>query len=77
MIVMIETKMMIMLMTVLLIMRIVAMTPDHLLSNLANSQSFACALPTMCHIIVIIIAVKIVVIVVIIILEKQGCAVVA
>ena len=59
---------------VLVIMRIVAMTPDRLLSNLANSQSFACALPI---IIVIIIVVKKVVIIVIIILEKQGCAVVA
>ena len=67
---------MIMLMTVLLSMRIVGLTPDRLLSNLANSQSFALALPIMCHIIVIIVVV-IVVIVVIIILEKQGCAVVA
>ena len=64
---------MIMLMTVLLSMRIVGLTPDRLLSNLANSQSFALALSIMCHIVVIIV----VVIVVIIILEKQGCAVVA
>ena len=68
---------MVMLMTVLPIMRIVALTLDRLLSNLANSQSIACALSIMYHIIVIIIVVKIVVIVVIMILEKQGCAVVA
>ena len=61
---------MVILMTVLPIMRIVALTLDHLLSNVANSQF-------MYHIIVIIIVVKKVVIVVIIILEKQGCAVVA
>ena len=64
---------MVMLMTVLPILRIVALTLDRLLSNLANSRSIACALPIMCHIIVI----TAVVIVVIIILEKQGCAVVA
>ena len=64
---------MIMLMTVLLSMRMVGLTLDRLLSNLANSRSIACALPIMCHIVVIIV----VVIVVIIILEKQGCAVVA
>ena len=63
----------IILMTVLLIMRIVAMTLDRLLSNVAYSRSIACALPIMYQIIVI----TAVVIVVIIILEKQGCAVVA
>ena len=65
---------MIMLMTVLLSMRMVGLTLDRLLSNLANSRSIACALPI---IIVIIIVITAVVIVVIIILEKQGCAVVA
>ena len=57
-------------MTVLLIMRIVALTFDRLLSNLANSRSIACALPIMYHI-------NVITAVVIIILEKQGCAVVA
>ena len=65
--------MMVMLMTVLPIMRIVALTLDRLLSNVANSRSIACALPIMYQIIVI----TAVVIVVIIILEKPGCAVVA
>ena len=62
--------MMVMLMTVLPIMRIVALTFDRLLSNLANSRSIACALPIMYHI-------NVITAVVIIILEKQGCAVVA
>ena len=64
---------MVMLMTAQLIMRIVALTLDRLLFNVANSRSIACALPIMYHIIVI----TAVVIVVFIILEKQGCAVVA
>ena len=62
--------MMVMLMTVLPIMRIVALTLDRLLSNVAYSRSIACALPIMYHI-------NVITAVVIIILEKQGCAVVA